>query len=170
MIKSQTVCRITNGAAIAAALLAIWHSLIAPLLLFLGVLYLGRTITLLAFGRKLDRPGIALATGFLSLLVGVYFLPLWIAERENQTPEGHLLLAEKFSRRGQLLGNKTKALAHYRLAAEGGNLEAQVRLGQALFFGHYGPANRTESLKWLKIAAANGDSRAQRLLGYSETP
>jgi TPR repeat protein len=164
VLRPQTVRWISNSTAIAAVLFALLHGLIAPLLLFLAGLYLVATFTLFTLEQKVDRVGVIGTSVCLAALIGFYFAPIWIAERSAQTAEDHLKLAVRFAHRGQLLGNATKAQTHYRLAAEGGNAEAQARLGEALCFGHYGTVNRVQGIKWLKAAAANGDRRVQYLL------
>jgi len=53
------------------------------------------------------------------------------------------------------------ALAHYRIAAQFGNVDAQRNAGLMVLYGEslYGTeihANRTEALQWLGLAAKNG--------------
>lgn len=166
--KSKPARWIIHGIALAIGSAAILHSLVAPMLLMEGIFYLMAVLVLLVAERKLDRLCLALGTAFPGVLLAVYFVPLWIAGWTTRTPEDHFILAEKFALRGQLLGNPAEALAHYRMAAEGGNVEAQSRLGHALFFGHYGPVNRAEGLAWLRTAAAHGHPGAENSLRSSE--
>ncbi len=169
MITNRAVRWVIHGIAMAVGVAAILHSLIAPLILLLAVVYLVAILLFLVLEGKIDRLSVVLSITLFSIFVVVFFLPLWIEELKIQTPEGHLELAEKFASRGQLFGNSAKVLNHYRLAAEGGNIEAQTRLGEALCFGHYGNTDLCEGMKWLSKAAANGNRRAQMLIASFES-
>lgn len=164
MLCVNTIREGTRVIAIIAVALGLWCGLFAPLLLFLGVLYIVAVLLLFSAERKLDRARLIVAVICLAMLIAIYFAPLWIAEQTSKTPEDHLLLAERFASRGQLLVNSTKAQAHYRIAAKGGNVEAEARLGEAILFWHYGTMNRDEGIQWLQAAAAHGHLKAQELL------
>ena len=49
--------------------------------------------------------------------------------------------------------------------AERGNVEAQVAVAEALFYGRGTPTNRTEAVRWYTLAAEQGDASAQASLG-----
>jgi hypothetical protein len=140
------------------------RSLVAPLLLLIGVIWLAIFILVLLKRKEPDYAGLVVTIVSLGALLGIYFIPLWVAERKARTPAEYLKLAEKFMSRGQLMGNQTKAQAYYLKAAEGGNVIAQARIGEAFYFGHFGVTNREKGIEWLKVAAANGHVPSQQLL------
>jgi hypothetical protein len=59
-----------------------------------------------------------------------------------------------------------KALRWYRMAAEGGNAMAQLRLGLTYDDGDGVPKDQAEAAKWYLLAARQGDATAQRKLAY----
>lgn len=66
------------------------------------------------------------------------------------------------------------ALAHFRLAAAAGNVQAQRTLGLMLLNGEalYGneiEGNRVEAIKWLSLAAANGCGVSKLVLARLNT-
>lgn len=147
-----------------ATLWVLFCGMYAPFLLLIGVVWFGVSILLCFKERKIDSIGLAVAAIALGTLFGVYFIPLWIAERTAKEPNEYLRLAENFESRGQIMGNRAKVQAYYIKAAEGGNVIAQSRIGEAFYFGHYGVTNREKGVKWLKVAAANGHAPSQQLL------
>jgi uncharacterized protein len=58
------------------------------------------------------------------------------------------------------------AIDHYRQAADGGHLQAQVRYAFALLEGRGTPANSFRAETWLRKAALAGDAQAAAVLGY----
>lgn len=143
--------------------------LIAPFGLLMGVIWLSAVAGAVMFEKRFDRLGAVIALIGVGAVLGVCFIPLWIAERTAKTPDDFVMLAEGFRRRGQILGNRTKTQAYYLKAAESGNVEAQARVGEALYFGHYGTTNRDEGMRWIKVAASNGHQRSQQLLPSIES-
>lgn len=138
--------------------------LIAPFVLLIGVIWLSAVAWSAVFEKRFEKIGAVIALMSVGSVLGVCFIPLWIAERTAKTPDDFVMLAEGFRRRGQILGNRTKTQAYYLKAAEGGSVEAQARVGEALYFGHYGTTNRDEGIRWLKVAVSNGHQRSQQLL------
>jgi len=120
----------------------------APFLLIIGVVWLIASLLLLLKRKEPDYVGLVVAILSLGALLGIYFVPLWVAERKARTPTEYLKLAENFSSRGQLMGNQTKAQAYSLKAAEGGNVIAQARIGEAFYFGHFGVSNREKGIEW----------------------
>lgn len=158
---------VTRWTAVAISLLALpllLMGLIAPFMLLIGVIWLSAVAWSVVSEKRLDRVGIVIALLSFGSVLGVCFIPLWIAERTAQTPDDFVMLAEGFRRRGQILGNRTKAQAYYLKAAEGGSVEAQARVGEAFYFGHYGMTNRDDGIRWLKVAASNGHQGSEQLL------
>ena len=49
--------------------------------------------------------------------------------------------------------------------AEGGDTESQIALAEAHFYGRGTPTNRTEAVKWYRLAATAGEASAQASLG-----
>ena len=60
-----------------------------------------------------------------------------------------------------------EALKWYRLAAEQGNVFAQLRLGGSYYSGKGVEQDYAEAVKWYRLAAEQGDARAQYLVGYA---
>jgi TPR repeat protein len=99
----------------------------------------------------------------------IFFVPVWTAAARAKTPLDHRFVAEAYASRGQLFGNRAQALAHYLIAAQGGDAEAQSRVGEAYLFRHYGLAPDTaKARQWLTAAASNGHSEAAQLLKSME--
>ena len=63
--------------------------------------------------------------------------------------------------------NYIEVVKWYRLAAEGGNADAQFLLGGMYATGSGIPENYAESIRWLRLAAEQGNPNAQTLLGFS---
>jgi hypothetical protein len=142
----------------------LFRGLVAPFLLLIGIVWMVTSIFLIFKNKRLDNICFMVSAVSLGALIGIYFIPLWVAELTAKTPAEYLWLADKLKNRGQLMGNRTKAQAYYLKAAEGGNAIAQARVGEAFFFGHYGVTNRDDGIKWLKKAAANGHQSSRQLL------
>ena len=53
----------------------------------------------------------------------------------------------------------------YRLAADQGHSQAQIRLGMMYAFGRGVTRNAVEAVKWYRLAAAQGELHAHTLLG-----
>jgi TPR repeat protein len=69
-------------------------------------------------------------------------------------------------RPGRIERDYREAVRWYRLAAEQGQLEAQLNLGNILYKGLGGlPQNYAEAAKWFHLAADQGDATAQSKLG-----
>ena len=139
-------------------------SLFAPYLMLTGTVWLVAVVLLFFSERRVDRMSLAISSCSFGIVFFVCFVPLWIAECTAKTPHDFVRLAEGFRRRGQILGNRAKTQAYYLKAAEGGDAEAQARVGEAFYFGHYGITNREEGIEWLKVAAANGHQRSLQVL------
>jgi TPR repeat protein len=60
--------------------------------------------------------------------------------------------------------DKAQAIRWYRLAAEKGNLKAQVALGWLYYEGQGVERNLPESALWYNKAAAQGDVKARQML------
>ena len=140
--------------------LTLWHSLIAPFLLVLAVVWCVAAATSYLSQHRIDALSLGVSMISFGMFVGIFFVPLWIIEQKAHTPDDFMKLAEGYASRGQLFGDRAKAQAYYLKAAEAGNVEAQARFGEALYYGHYGTKNRDEGLKWLKLAASNGHQRS----------
>jgi len=136
--------------------LTLLRGLAAPFLLVLGVVWCVAAATSYLSHHRIDALSLWVSSFSFAMLIGIFFAPLWIAEHKAHTPDDFVKLAEGFASRGQIFANRAKAQACYLKAAEAGSVEAQARLGEALYFGHYGITNRDEGLKWLKLAASNG--------------
>lgn len=62
--------------------------------------------------------------------------------------------------------NVPEAVKWFRLAAEGGNTDAQFRLGSIYHYGAEGfPENVNEAVKWFRMAAKAGNAEAKARLG-----
>ena len=162
-----------NGACFFASpftLFALLSGLTAPLLLGIGVLFsLPALLSLVGFRRahwlSLWIAGASLAAFFL-----IFFVPVWVAAARAQTPSDHLRVGEAFAQRGQLFGNDSKAFEHYLTAANGGDAEAQNRVGEAYLFRHYGVQRDLEQARrWLSAAASSGNVRASKMLKNVDT-
>ena len=57
--------------------------------------------------------------------------------------------------------NKAKAVKWYRRAAEQGNVDAQLNLGDIYARGDGVPGNLAEAVKWFRLAAEQGHADAQ---------
>ena len=134
--------------------------------MLIGVIWLIIAIVVFLKRKKPDYAGLVVAIVSLGAILGIYFIPLWVAERKARTPADYLELAESFMSRGQLMGNHTKTQTYYLKAAESGNVIAQARIGEAFYFGHFGVINREKGIQWLKVAAANGHVPSQQLLKF----
>lgn len=170
MFYSYQVRNFSSVVALIGGILLLMRGLTDPFILFVGLVYLiGAIISFIAF-KKLDRFCCVMVVISFFLFEGVFFAPLWAAGFFIQTPEGHLHLAERYVNRGQIFGNRDQVLKHYLLAAQCGNVEAQFRLGEAYFFGHYGQTrSRVEAIKWFKAAADQGNPNAIRTLKTIES-
>jgi TPR repeat protein len=143
---------------------ALFTSLFAPFLLSMGVIWLIALALMFFTENRFDRVSFTISFAALVSVLVVCFIPLWVAEYTAKTPDDFVALAEGFRRRGQILGNRAKTQTYYIKAAEGGSVEAQARVGEAFYFGHYGVTNRREGIRWLKEAASNGHQGSQKLL------
>lgn len=63
--------------------------------------------------------------------------------------------------------NYVEAVKWYTLAAEQGNAEAQLKLGEFYYKGQDVPKDNFEAIKWFRLAAAQGHAKAQFMLGTS---
>lgn len=147
-----------------ASLPLIMMGLMAPFLLMIGAIWLVAIGWSSAIKKRLDGLGLVIVLGCFGSVVGVCFVPLWIAEFTTRTPDDFVELAEGFRRRGQILGNRGKARTYYLRAAEAGSVEAQARVAEDLYFGHYGMTHREDGIKWLRLAASNGHDHSRQLL------
>jgi hypothetical protein len=164
----QRIRFVTRVCALVITVAGLLHSLIAPTLLVLAILYLIAGLSILLAEPTVDKLCFTLAAVFFLTFIGVFFAPLWIEEMRPLTPEGHLRLSEKYVDRGQLFGDKDKAREHLVAAAQGGNAEAQYRLGSHLANNSGGATNQI-ALRWLKAAAAQGYIPAQKYLADLES-
>jgi energy-coupling factor transporter transmembrane protein EcfT len=142
----------------------IFTAFFAPCLLVVGVVWLITFIFNLFKKQRIDYLSLIVSCLCFGLVLFVFFVPLWIAESKAKTSDDFFTLAERYNTRGQILGNRVKTQLYYLKAAEGGNIEAQARLGEALYFGHYGTTKHDEGLRWLKLAASNGHKNSQNLI------
>ena len=140
------------------------RGLVAPFLLAVGVVWLAAFVVSFASTKRADRLAVSVALISLGSMIAIYFVPLWLAESTAKSADDYVNLAEGYRRRGQLLGDYAKAQIYYLKAAEAGNVEAQARVGEALYFGHYGTTDRNEGVRWLKIAASNGHAGSRQLM------
>jgi TPR repeat protein len=113
----------------------------------------------------LHWPSVGICACSLSVLMLIFFIPVWVAAARAQTPADHRLVAEAYALRGQFLSNDSEAFEHYLISAQGGDVEAQRRVGEAYLFCHFGVAyDMSKARQWLTAAAGNGDSGAAQLL------
>ena len=117
--------------------------------------------------RHRNRPFFALL-GLLALAgLAVLTYPAYrprlvvLAERfvRGQQPEVRALAVQK--------PKETDSDYIWRLTsqAEGGDTESQIALAEAHFYGRGTPTNRTEAVKWYRLAAKAGEASAQASLG-----
>ncbi|MFN0129254.1 MAG: hypothetical protein ACKV19_21505 [Verrucomicrobiales bacterium] len=150
--------------AIPFAFITLMYGLTAPMLLGIGVLF-SVPSALSIRSRHLRWPSVGICVCSLSALMLIFFIPVWVAAARAQTPADHRLVAEAYAHRGQIFGNRSEAFEHYLISAQGGDVEAQRRVGEAYFFRHYGVAYDTlKARQWLTAAASNGHSEAAQLL------
>jgi hypothetical protein len=69
----------------------------APFLLIIGVVWLVASILLLLKRNGLGFVELGVSIVSLGSLLGICFIPLWIAERKASTPTEYLRLSENFS-------------------------------------------------------------------------
>jgi TPR repeat protein len=123
-------------------------------------------------GPRLHWLSVGLSACSLAALMLIFFVPVWLAAARARTPADHRLVAEAYARRGQLFGNRSEAFEHYLMAAQGGDGEAQRRVGEAWLFRHDGVSyDASMARQWLGAAARSGHSEAAHLLqGIEGTP
>ena len=76
--------------------------------------------------------------------------------------------ADEAYRKGKEFDNKqnyTEAMRWYRMAADTGNAEAQVAVGNLYGEGQGVPRDYSEALRWFRMAAARGNAEAQNDIG-----
>lgn len=160
--------RFMRWAALIATIIALpftlWRGLVAPFLLAVGVVWFVAFVVSFASTKRADRLAASVAVISLGTMIAIYFVPLWVGELTAKNADDYISLAEGYRRRGQLLGDFAKAQTYYLKAAEAGSVEAQARVGEAFYFGHYGTTDRNEGVRWLKVAAANGHAGSRQLL------
>ena len=59
-----------------------------------------------------------------------------------------------------------KAAQLFRLAAEQGDIEAQINIGDMYYYGDGVPLDYNEAVKWFRLSAEKGNSDAQYRLGF----
>ena len=89
------------------------------------------------------------------------------AELEGRATDGELKLARLLDTGVELPRDETGAARWYRIAAEHGNAEAQVRYGLMLKDGRGTAQNPGEALQWLERAAQQKSGLAMFTLGYA---
>ncbi len=150
--------------AIPVVFFTLMSGLTAPMLLGIGVLFCVPA-ALSIRSPQLHWLSVGISACSLSALMLIFFVPVWVASARAQTPADHRLVAEAYARRGQLFGNRSQAFEHYLTSAQGGDVEAQRRVGEAYLFRHYGVAHDTaKARQWLSAAASNGHPQAAQLL------
>jgi hypothetical protein len=149
--------------AIPFVFLMLMYGLTAPMLLGVGVLF-SVPAALSIRSPRLHWLSVGISACSLSALMLLFFIPVWVAAARAQTPADHRLVAEAYARLGQLFGNRSEAFYHYLISAQGGDLEAQRRVGEAYLFRHYGVTyDASKARHWLTTAASNGHSEAAQL-------
>jgi TPR repeat protein len=90
----------------------------------------------------------------------------FVKDAEEGDPKAQYQLAtliDKDTRRGQKCSSE--AIEWYRRAAEGGQVEAQSRLGIICLNGLGVKQDRSQAIRWLRSAAEGGDAQAQFFYG-----
>jgi TPR repeat protein len=142
----------------------IW-ALFAPMLLGYGIIFSLPSFMALTVYRKIHWKSAFISIVSFGLLLLIYFVPVWVISFRAVSPQDNLRAGDAYCNRGQLLGNNSKAWQHYLIAANGGDSEAQSRVGEAYLYGHYGIRRDRELARhWLSTAAHNGHSRAATVL------
>lgn len=143
--------------------------LTAPMFLGLGVFF-SVPAALSIRSPRLHWMSVGISACSLLALMIIFFVPVWVAAARAKTPMDHLRVGEAYAVRGQLFGNHSKTWEHYLMAANGGNPEAQSRVGTAYIFRHYGvPLDRVQARFWLTAAAKQGHASAAQLLKDVDT-
>ncbi len=89
------------------------------------------------------------------------------SQGSTTTPEGHYKLGNHYLF-GTGVKDVTKAAEHYKQAAAGGHPHAQYLLAKCYMNGAGVPQNHEEARKWIKKAAENGESLAQKTMTIYE--
>lgn len=144
--------------------LAVFRSLLSVALLIVAITFALGTLFGLRSGR-LDRMSLGISVVSAALFFGFFFVPVWYQVFTATTPEDHLRLSEAYRFRGQIFGNDSEVLHHLTIAADGGNIVAAKRLGEAYMFGHYRvTTNLKQARRWLTVASSAGSPSATHLL------
>jgi hypothetical protein len=158
-------CAIVASVTFSLFLLIGW---MPPLLIVIGnaVLF---TILSFVMGRFYWPSGL-LALCLIGFLIYAALFP-WIQAAQSHTPEEHLGVARSHAASWRFpVGSEKAALPHYKIAAEAGIPDAELAVGMAYLYRHYGEVfDRDKARFWLERAAAGGDISAQRQLPFVAT-
>jgi hypothetical protein len=85
--------------------------------------------------------------------------------RPSEINAGLKTIAKMYAEGGEIKQNEAESVRWYRAAAERGDKDAQVSLGEALIAGRGTPVNYVEGHKWCELAAKQASPEGQYCLG-----
>lgn len=135
-----------------------------PLMILLGnILFFGCLAVL--SGKRIHRPSLVLGVALATVLLAIIAYPRVLAFRAH-TPDEHLKAAWSLGASWRTpFSSELAAWPHYMAAAEGGVAYAELVVGMAYLYRHFGvPRDRTQARRWLEAAASHGSHAAQREL------
>lgn len=140
-----------------------------PLLILLGNILLFGGLSVFS-GKRIHRASLVLNVTLAILLAAIVVYPRVLSLRAH-TPQEHMTAAGSLvaSWRAPFISERA-AWPHYLAAAEGGIAYAELIVGTAYLYRHFGaPFDRKQARRWLESAASHGSIEAQRELANVDT-